>query len=157
ASLQRYFLEFHKTIRMDDDLNATLREKRDIIVERLAKYLKKENKPGCDVLLQGSYAYKTGVVPINGAEYDIDVGLRFPIAPKEYTAQQVREWVWNAVHGHTEKVSSLRSCVRVVYSDGYHVDLVSYATWEENGLEQFKLAHKSNGWRGADPKELRAR
>jgi len=44
--------------------------------------------------------------------------------------------------------------VRVAYEKGFHIDLVAYSVWEKDGRETFCLAHKSNGWRPADPPAL---
>jgi hypothetical protein len=154
ANVQKYFEQFHKQIRVDYDMSSTLTEKRDIILNRIRKYLSKNGLPCFKELLQGSYKMKTGVIPIANLEYDIDVGLRFFFSETEYDAKTVRGWVFKAVDGHTEKVEERGPCIRVTYKDGYHVDLVIYACWEEHGVEQYRLAHKSKGWRPADPPGL---
>ena len=152
ADVQKYFEQFHKEIRMDYDLNKTLAEKRDIILDRIMNYLKEEKKPLFRSMLQGSYIMKTGVKPIEKLDYDIDVGLRFDIHENNYVALDVREWLHNATKDHTEKVESRGPCTRVIYKDGYHVDLVAYAVYKNNlGSEIHKLAHKQNGWRDANP------
>lgn len=155
ANVQKYFEKFHTRIRTDYEMNSTLVEKRDIILDRITAHLKKHDRPGFVRLLQGSYKMKTGVIPIEKIEYDIDVGLCFAISIEEYTAETVRDWVFEAVEGHTETVEKKGPCIRVTYKDGYHVDLVVYATWvDDDENEQFKLAHKINGWRPSEPKKL---
>lgn len=155
ANVQKYFEEFHDKIRIDYETNATLREKRDIILDRISKYLKDNDLPGFDALMQGSYAFGTGVTPLEGIEFDIDVGLCFKISDKEYTPQEVHGWIFKAVDGHTEKVEDRGPCIRVTYADGYHVDLVPYARWEDaNKVTNYRLGHKDKGWRQADPVEL---
>ena len=157
ADIQKYFELFHEKIRVDYEMSKTLREKRDIILDRIREYLKKHGHPLFDELLQGSFAIKTGTAPIEELEFDIDMGLRFPFADTEYEVSEVRKWVFAAVDGHTEKVESKGPCDRVTYADGYHVDLVSYAVWVD-GLKtrHFRLAHKDRGWRRADPLALLA-
>ncbi|MBU0714154.1 MAG: nucleotidyltransferase [Verrucomicrobia bacterium] len=155
ADIQKHFERFHAIIRIDYEMSQPLREKRDIILDRIRKHLKDNGRPGFDEFLQGSYAMKTGVVPIEELEYDIDVGLRFSFSEKKHTAADVRQWIFEAVDGHTETVNERGPCVRVTYVDGYHVDLVSYAVWDDTlGITQFRLAHKKNGWRPADPPKL---
>lgn len=155
AQIQKYFEKFHENIRTDYDMNQTLREKRDIILNRIRNYLAKNSLPRFDELLQGSYKMKTGVIPILNLEYDIDVGLRFNFSENEYSAETVRKWVFRAVDAHTNRVEEKNPCIRVTYSDGYHVDIVIYACWEvSNGIKQYRLAHKTNGWRLADPERL---
>ncbi len=152
ANVQKYFEQFHQTIRMDYEMSSTLREKRDIILNRIRKHLAEKGRPGFDEMNQGSYRMKTGVVPVADLEYDIDVGLRFNFTEDDYDAKTVRKWVFEAVDGHTQKVEDRGPCIRVTYMDGYHVDLVIYARWSDAlSVEQHRLAHKTNGWRPADP------
>jgi len=154
ANVQKQFEQFHEKIRTDFEMNETLREKRDILVTRIKRYLKEKDHPTCDKLDQGSYAMKTGVIPID-RDFDIDTGLWFDFSENDYAAKEVRKWIFEAVDGHTEDVDDRGPCCRVTYSDGYHVDLVSYACWkDEFGMEHCRLAHKTNGWREADPPKL---
>ena len=112
ARVQKYFEKFHSKIRADYDMDSTLREKRDIVLDRIRKHLKDSKLPGFEVLHQGSYKMKTGVKPIGTIEYDIDVGLRFSLSKEDYEPKTVRSWVLDAVEGHTketfDKLSALR-------------------------------------------------
>lgn len=154
-NVQPQFEEFHSNIRTYYEMNETLREKKDIIVNRITKSLKEKGRPRCTPFIQGSYKMKVGICALPGAEFDIDVGLRFDFAEQDYSATEVRRWVFEAVDGHTETVEEKGSCIRVTYKDGYHVDLVSYAWWDDPyGGEQHRLAHKTKGWRPADPPAL---
>ena len=155
ANVQTQFEQFHKQIRTYYEINETLREKKDIIVRRVKNHLEKHGRPQCVEFIQGSYKMKVGICAVEGLEYDIDVGLRFSFDETKYTPEAVRKWVFEAVDGHTESVEEKPSCVRVIYADGYHVDLVSYAWWDDkDGHEQYRLAHDSKGWRPADPPGL---
>jgi hypothetical protein len=155
ADVQALFERFHRDIRTYYEINDTLREKKDIIVRRVNKYLSDQGLPRCKEYIQGSYKMKVGICALAGMEYDIDVGLRFSFDDSRHTAETVRGWVFEAVKGHTEKVEAKASCIRVTYADGYHVDLVCYAWWDDGfGIEQHRLAHKSKGWRPADPPKL---
>ena len=154
ADIQKYFEQFHVAIRTDYDISQELRDKRDIVVDRVQRYLKQHSLPGCRVLLQGSYKMKTGVKPIADLEYDIDIGLRFDFRPEDYKAEDVRQWVYEAVKDHTNRCEDRGPCVRVVYEKGFHLDLVIYATWDEGATELYRLAHKTKGWKEADPPAL---
>lgn len=155
ARLQQYFEQFHEVIRVDFDMSEELREKRDIVLERVRKHLSENELPGFRELHQGSYRMKTGVKPVGKLEYDIDVGLRFALRPEEYTSPTVRGWVLDAVEGHTKRVEDKKPCIRVNYEERYHLDLVVYACWEDvPGVETFRLGHKTSGWRDADPAGL---
>jgi hypothetical protein len=154
ADVQKQFEKFHEKIRVDYDMSSELRNKRDIVVAKIKKWLKDHGKPTCEVLLQGSYKMKTGVQPIAELEYDIDIGLRFAIHEDDYPAATVRGWVYEAVNDHTMSVEEKGPCVRVNYAKGFHLDLVTYAVWEENGKDMYRLAHSTKGWRKADPPGL---
>jgi len=155
ASVQALFEAFHKKIRTYYEINKELREKKDIIVERVKKHLAEKKRPSFAEFIQGSYKMKVGILAIEGAEYDIDVGLRFSFNESEHSSDEVRNWVFEAVNGHTEEVERRSACIRVTYADGYHVDLVPYAWWDDAaGMEQYRLAHKTNKWRPADPPGL---
>jgi hypothetical protein len=155
ADVQTLFEQFHRTIRTYYEINETLREKKDIIVRRVRLHLEKHDRPSCGEFLQGSYKMKVGICALPGAEFDIDVGLRFAFDESRHSASEVRGWVFEAVDGHTERVEAKRSCIRVTYADGYHVDLVAYAWWDDpRKVEQHRLAHKTDGWRPADPPTL---
>ncbi len=155
ADVQALFERFHRDIRTYYEINEQLRSKKDIIVRRVREHLKKNARPMCQEYIQGSYKMKVGILALEGSEYDIDVGLRFSFDESKYTAKDVRRWVFDAVDGHTEQVEEKAPCIRVTYADGYHVDLVCYAWWDnESGAEQHRLAHKTKDWRSADPPRL---
>ena len=155
ADMQDRIEVFHGRIRTYYEINETLRSKKDIILARIRKHLSKNDRPTCVPFIQGSYKMKVGICAIEGLEFDIDVGLRFSFDDSKYSSSLVRSWVFDAVEGHTESVEARGPCIRVRYADGYHVDLVCYAWWDdENGNEQYRLAHKDDGWRRADPPGL---
>lgn len=154
ANIQKQFEDFHREILLDFEYTDLLREKRDRVVKRVRDALSRDGRPSFDVLLQGSYKMKTGVKPLPGMEYDIDVGLAFNINDADYDANTVRNWVHEAVKGHTTDVQNRGPCIRVAYVGDYHVDLVVYARWEQNGRQEHRLAHKKHGWRSAEPTEL---
>lgn len=154
ADVQRQFEQFHKTIRADFEMSQTLQEKRDIVVDKIRDHLRDHGLPVPTVLLQGSYKMKTGVQPIEAMEYDIDIGLRFPIYENDYSTATVRGWVFDAVDGHTKRVEDRGPCIRVCYEAGYHLDIVCYAVWEDAYGTHFRLAHRDSGWRETNPQGL---
>ena len=157
ADVQKQFMKYHSNIRVDYEMSETLREKRDIVVEKIKNYMRDNDKPVPTQLLQGSYIMKTGVKPIADIEYDIDVGLRFDIHEDDYSASEVRGWVLDAIGDHTKRVDSKGPCIRVCYEAGYHLDIVCYAVWEDSAcISQYRLAHKDNGWRAADPPDRKS-
>lgn len=152
-SIQNYFGKFHKEIKVETE---ELREKRDILLDKIKSTLKDQKHPIPELLNQGSYIYGVGVKPVASEEYDIDVGLDFDIQSSEYKAQDVRNWVYDAIKTHTKEVESKGPCIRVRYAKGYHVDLVLYARYKDNkSIENYQLAMKDNTWKSADPKKLK--
>lgn len=154
AYLQNHFELFHNKIKVD---NEPLIEKRDIILDRIRSYLRDKGLPGFELVNQGSYIYGVGVRPIGDEEFDIDVGLAFNIATKDYPdAKVVRNWVFDAIDGHTDKVVQKGPCIRVHYAQGFHVDLVVYAKHTDNKeIENFRLGFKDGSWKPSQPKELK--
>ncbi|TAK28171.1 MAG: nucleotidyltransferase [Chloroflexota bacterium] len=172
ANVQRYLEQFHGTIKVGRfDENATLREKRDRVLKRLDEGLKElfdssdEAAPKYRVFNQGGYAMGTGTKPVND-DFDIDVGVSFRIAKADYADPvEPKEWVYNAVEGHTKKVEIRRNCVTVWYQKGdeaiYHVDLAVYSDESSNPDGRNYLAKgKCNStaanriWEESDPQGL---
>jgi hypothetical protein len=132
ADIQTQFVKFHQAIKLDDE-NSILREKRDILIKKLKDRLSDELDPPPQFtpFNKGSYAMDLGVVPIGG-DYDIDVGLDFDINKGDYEDPvKVKEWVYNALYGHTDDVKIKKPCVTVQYHLNdepiYHVDFAVYA------------------------------
>lgn len=158
-SLQTYFKEFDKAIKMDYDVKNELKEKRDILLEILKE---SEEIPAFDKFDQGSYSMYLGVEPLD-KEYDIDVGLRFHVNCGEYEPMDLKNKIYKLLENHTDYGAKIKKpCVTVTYKkDGeaaYHVDLVVYSYEDkENTNSQLYLARgKSNEsdetcWEKSDP------
>jgi hypothetical protein len=131
-NLQRYFEQFHENIKMDDE-NEILREKREILLDKLRDKLKEQvtPPPTFTPFNKGGYGMDLGVKPLNG-DYDIDVGLEFAINKNDFPDPvDVKKWVYNALEGHTDSVKIRNPCVTVQYhlkkEPLYHVDFAIYA------------------------------
>jgi hypothetical protein len=173
ANTQKYLEDFDSAIALGRfEENATLRQKRDIIREKLEARLRdvfEEHGEECPEFYfrdQGSYDLGTGVKPVDG-DFDIDQGLYFgastdmwpdPVTPK----MRVHE----ALDGHTKEVRIRRPCVTVFYQqDGepiYHVDIAVYSDGAENADGKHRLAMgKENSaeelriWEASDPQALK--
>jgi hypothetical protein len=121
--------------------------------------------PSYESFNQGSYEIGTGVEPLD-SDYDIDVGLMFQVAVNDYDDPvEVKQWVYDALEGHTKRVEMRRPCVTVFYEkEGepvYHVDLAVYSEKSCNSdgkdyLAKGKLnsAIEHRIWEEAHPKEL---
>ncbi len=159
--LQKEFIEFHNKIKLDDE-NQKLREKRDILLNKLKNNIS-EDAASYTTFNQGSYAMGTGIHP-EDEDYDIDIGIKFSINKDDYSDPvEVKKWVRDALNGHTKKVGIRRSCVTVTYQEkgesAYHVDFAIYAASNEDenlyiakGKEFSDIDHKY--WEISDPQGL---
>lgn len=164
ANLQPYFEKFHDEIKMEDE-NDILREKRDILIEKLKQGLQEqfEDPPTFSNFNKGGYAMNLGVKPLKG-DYDIDVGLEFEINKEDYpNPVVVKEWVYDALENQTDDVKIKKPCVTVQYhlrkEPAYHVDFAVYA--KDGFSENIYLARgkptsdeSDKKWEIDDPKGL---
>lgn len=172
ADVQTQFNEFHDKIKLEDStIGAKLREKREIITQKIKDGIKRrfedegESPPKMKTFNQGSYAIKTGIHPLT-SDYDIDVGLLIAISTGDYSdPTTVKTWVLEALEGHTKDVRMKEPCVTATYRENgepaYHVDIATYADREANTSTLDALARgKQNAakenrrWEDADPQEL---
>lgn len=172
VNIQWQMLQFHEAIKLKRfEENAVLCEKRDRILKRLDRELKKLfAELGIEVIEyeifdQGSYAMGTGTKPVDG-HYDIDTGIVFKICKDDYPDPvKVKKLVHDALQGHTNSVEIRRPCVTVFYQqDGepiYHVDLAIYSDQDCNPDGKMYLAKgKLNSaaehrfWQESDPQAL---
>jgi hypothetical protein len=138
ANVQSQFETFNERIRLGRfEENATLREKRDIIRDKLKANLPGvfekygETCPKFFFLDQGSYQMDTGTKPLDD-DFDIDQGLYFLVSTTAYPDPvKLKERVHEALFGHTNDVRLRRSCVTVFYNCNsepvYHVDIAVYS------------------------------
>jgi hypothetical protein len=161
--LQSTFLKFHGDIKLlNIDENVLLREKRDLLVEDLKKYLP-QDCPAWSYFNQGSYAIGTGIKPPN-RDFDIDVGIVFDCFQDSYPRPvHLKQIVAEALSKGTRKVSIRRSCVSIQYAkDGrpdFHVDIAIYvnsdvATTLRLARGKTWSAEKNVEWSEQDPKLL---
>jgi hypothetical protein len=154
---QTDMLRFHRNIKLDNyDENQTLREKRDIVLQRL-----RDRGLRFDFFNQGSYAMGTGVLPIDG-DFDIDVGLNIRLpAGSSVTPTQLKRFVFDAAQWPNQIVEWRRNCIRVQWvrqgEAMYHVDLACYLETSGGLLRAVGKEHSQANlveWDACDPKAL---
>lgn len=166
AQVQKYFDRFHDNIKLKRfKRNATLREKRDIIIAKLRSELPGvfehhgEKMPEYETKDLGSYAMGTGNKPVK-EDFDIDQGLYFHIPKDDYGPVVLKERVHEALDGHTYRVEIRRSCVTVWYQQSgesvYHVDIAVFADGGWKGKPYIakgkaNSADKYRRWERSDP------
>lgn len=162
-SVQSEFLNFYNRIKLDYGVNSELASKRDILVGILRDSKK---LPGFEVLNQGSYSMHIGTEPLEGKEYDIDVGLRFNVDKNTYEPMELKNIIQELLANHTDYGAVIKKpCVTVTYKKegeaAYHVDLVCYVYENKDDHDsQLYLARGKESipdeicWEKSDPKGL---
>lgn len=158
VGLQEEFKKFDEKIKLTEADRKSLREKRDILLDKLSGV---SELPGFDRYDQGSYAMHLGVKPIDDREFDIDVALRFHSDEGDTDPFDYKQAIYDALQNHTEYGAEIKKpCVTVTYQkDGeaaYHVDLVSYVYSERDDKNSQMYISKGKKeddafWEKADP------
>jgi len=151
ADCDNLFKEFDQRIKLSTSKKEALRTSRNSLRDKVRERFLAESH---DVKFhqQGSFAMNTIITPKDD-DYDIDDGIYMLVkARPTESVTTFHNWVVEAVEQHTEQQPKDKDpCVRVVFRDGHHVDLVIYYKTE---YEHPYLAHKRDGWITGDPKEF---
>ena len=162
-SLQKEFLDFSDRIKLDYGTKKELADKRDILIKILQD---SDRLPSFSHFNQGSYGMYLGTEPVNGREYDIDVGLKFHISKEDYEPMDIKNIIADVLKNHTDYGTAVKNpCVTVTYKKygeaAYHVDLVTYAYEDcEDDNSQLYLARGKDStpdeitWEKSDPEGL---
>jgi Second Messenger Oligonucleotide or Dinucleotide Synthetase domain/Adenylyl/Guanylyl and SMODS C-terminal sensor domain len=87
-----------------------------------------------DYVSQGSWAHRTIIRPLDHCEFDADILLKFTERPewagdkKKYVTETLAAFERSVYAGKTEKHTR---CVRIIYVDDCHVDVVPYVELED--------------------------
>lgn len=164
ATLHNEFIQFNKKIKLTNSRKESLKKSRKSIRKKIRSWFK-ENKPNelqPKFSGQGSFEMNTTINPIPEYDkdenkllkYDLDDGIYFLEKDDEDNKKAVNtwhDWVYTAVNDHTiQETKKKKSCIRVIFSDGHHIDLPIY--YEKDDV--YELAHKSEGFITSDPKEF---
>lgn len=142
-----------------------LREKRKLNVSRLKDGLEEYNEEKktsykvAEDRIQGSMAMHT-VVQNDENDYDIDVGIVFESDNLDGLGPlATRNMVGNALERKTKQFAEepeiKTSCVRIKYSEGYHVDFALYRRFKEyESDDEYVYEHAGSEWSQRDIKAL---
>ena len=133
-----------------------LHNKKNLNVQRLKDGLKEYNAEHntsysvVESCVQGSVAMST-VVQNEENDYDIDVAVVFDKAKLgDMGARATRNMVADALKRKTKQFNTepevKTSCVRVKYSDGYHIDFAVYRREWDADNECWKYEHSGSEW-----------
>ena len=159
----KHITEFHnERVFVDETLLTVARNRREANRTRLKKGLEADNEPTpTEFVLQGSYAMST-MVQSEVDTSDIDDGAVFDRealkGPRDgdKAANDAKEMVRKAI-ASTEEFKTppevRDNCVRVFYSDGFHVDIPVYRTYEEHGVTKKEIA-STGVWKTSAPEDV---
>ena len=149
---------YNEKVRLSSTQQGEMRERRNSNRQRLDSGLANNGSPQkIRTLIQGSYKMKT-MIQRPGNDYDIDDGAIFTRdslkGPNggDKSALDARQMVLEALSRDSkfkEPPKCLKNCVRVFYSEGYHIDVPVYREYEESGNTILELA--SSDWKESDP------
>ncbi len=152
ANCNHLFSNFNSVIRLTDARREKLRTTRNLLRNIIEHYFS-ENKPAYSPTFhaQGSYVMDTIINPVD-EDYDLDDGVYFNghlDSDQRPNPSTIHEWVMNSIGNHTDTVIDKNTCIRVVYKEGYHIDLPMYYF-----VNDPELAHKAKGWILSNPIEF---
>ncbi len=161
ANLHPVFSEYNKIARLSDDKRAELILVRESLRGRIQKRHEQFaglQKPYTDLEFQsqGSFVMDTIITPLRG-DYDLDDGIYFIgnlAAGKRPEPAVFHKMILQAIgagYDDVEKIIDKDTCVRVIYKDGFHIDLPIYYAGNKECPD---LAVKSADWILSNPIEF---
>lgn len=160
------FNKFYRTkVVLSEKEQNKLREKRKLNIKRLkdglVEYNEENNKnyKVAEDRIQGSMAMHT-VVKNDEMDYDIDVGIVFEADNLENLGPQAtRNMLANALERKTKQFTEdpevKTGCIRIKYSEGYHVDFAIFKRNKENEWEDgYSYEHAGAEWSKRELKAL---
>ncbi|HBF2930776.1 nucleotidyltransferase [Clostridioides difficile] len=154
---------YYNEVVLSSEETKNLREKKKLNIKRLREGLSDYNADYntnyaiAETLEQGSVAMST-VTQNEKNDYDIDVAIIFdesnlnglgPIAVKNVVADALKRKCTN----FKTQPESKTNCVRIVYSDNYHIDFAIYRRIR-NDDGSYNYEHAGSEWRPRDPRAI---
>lgn len=154
---------YNEVVLSKDEIN-NLREKKNLNIDRLKEGLKEYNEENntdykiAETIEQGSVAMST-VIQNDENDYDIDVAIVFDstnigelgsIAIKNIIVDALKRKCTNFKYEPEAKTN----CVRIVYSDNYHIDFAIYKRTKNEYDGSYTYEHAGSEWRPRDPRAI---
>lgn len=154
---------YYNEVVLSKDETNNLREKKNLNIQRLKDGLDEYNDDNstnykvAETLEQGSVAMST-VTQNENNDYDIDVAIVFDDTNLDGLGQiTVKKMVVDALKrkctNFKTEPEALTNCVRIVYSDNYHVDFAIYKRIK-NDDGSYRYEHAGSEWRPRDPRAI---
>ena len=161
--------QFEKFIKdyvvLQGDKQQELRDKKNKNLERLKNGLAQYNQEHntnyayAESIVQGSMAMNT-VVQNDSNDYDIDVAIIFDYSTignmSAFTARSLVHKALKYNMGQFKYDPELKTnCVRIRYSEGYHIDFAVYRRYRENSSSEYTYEHAGGyKWTRRNPKAI---
>ncbi|HVU08080.1 MAG TPA: hypothetical protein VHG89_06010 [Verrucomicrobiae bacterium] len=149
-------------VNLSDAVREDLYRKREANRSRLKANLPERVKIK-DFIAQGSMAIRTAIQEAGG-DYDIDDGISFYsetlkgaiIGFFDMSSDEVREMVCDALKDDkfSKQPEIFGNCVRVYYSEGYHVDVPSFRVIDADTSDEHQELAGKAGWKASDPTQI---
>ena len=147
---------YNSYVVLSQEEQTNLYNKKELNIQRLKDGLKEyneENKISYSIkktCVQGSVAMST-VVQNEDDDYDIDVAIIFDkLELRDKGAQATRNMVANALKRRTKQFNTepevKTSCVRLNYTDGYHIDFAIYRREYDEWNDSWVYEHAGVDW-----------
>lgn len=155
ANCHDLFNSYYKVIALSSSNKKKLKESSNAIRKRIKDNFRLKERTQPKFYHQGSYMMKTIINPLDN-EYDIDDGVYLQNLDDDLskwpTPETVHGWIVDAVKDHTNNAPvDKNTCVRVIYSGEWHVDLPIYSEYKQ----EYYLAEKGEkGWHVSDSKAI---
>ncbi len=151
-------------VNLPESIREDLYAKREANRNRLKGHLP-ERIEIVNFIPQGSMAIRTTVQEKDN-DYDVDDGVAFNanslkgeiLGIFDMTARQVQEMVLEAIKVDKEKFKKdpeiVGNCVRVYYSEGYHVDIPAFRVINAGEEDETQELAGLDGWKKSDPTQI---
>lgn len=155
---------YYNEVVLPKEETSKLREKKKLNIDRLKEGLKEYNEENktdykiAETIEQGSVAMST-VIQNDKNDYDIDVAIVFDetniedigsIAIKNVIVDSLKRKCTNFKNEPEAKTN----CVRIEYSDNYHIDFAIYKRIKNECDDGYKYEHAGSEWRPRDPRAI---
>ena len=155
---------YYNEVVLPKDETNNLREKKKLNIDRLKEGLKEYNEDNntdykiAETIEQGSVAMST-VIQNDKNDYDIDIAIVFDntnigdigsIAIKNIIVDSLKRKCTSFKNEPEAKTN----CVRIEYSDNYHMDFAIYKRTKSDYDDSYTYEHAGSEWRPRDPRAI---
>ncbi len=156
SELERLLTQIAEELQLPAHLDTKARERYNALAAYLSAGRLASLSP--DVYPQGSYPLGTTVKPLTGEEFDLDFIVRFgAMSPSEDPGtvfEAVASEIERSAH-YSGMTKRKPSCVRIIYADEFHMDVVPAVPDTRNGSTAILIPRnddQSLRWHATNPK-----